>query len=346
MRRHNLVTGILALGVVAVAAQAQQPDRARVRSPERTFTFMIEGDSGLVRMVASRRGRIGITVALAPDRSRDTIGARVESVLEGGPAARAGIRAGDLIIRWNGTRLAEGQGDEDEWRSRPGQRLINLAQRTEPGDTVRLEVRRDRRTSQYSVVADSADIDRVVAARIPGIIREFGGPGHAPFNEQQMRIFAFNGAMLNDLELKKVTPQLAEGLRLNTTEGLLVLDIDSASTLGLRSGDVIQTIGGRRASTPAQAMRILSTYEPDETVQFEIVRQGQRQTVSGRMPERRATRWRVTPNNFHFEHFRELERELTPLRRELHERLPRMRHDLEEMMNDLHRRVPRSVATE
>jgi hypothetical protein len=45
-------------------------------------------------------------------------------------------------------------------------------------------------------------------------------------------------------------------------------------------------------------MRILSTYEPGETVQFEVMRARRRATVTGRMPQAREGEWRVRPNSF------------------------------------------------
>lgn len=326
MRRHVLsaITAVAALGAVAVAAPAQQAGRVRAsRTPG--FTYIIRGDSGTVTYTDARRGRIGITVSLAPDRGRDSIGAYVQEVADNGPADRAGMRAGDLIVRWNDIRLAEGASrDHDgEFRSRPGQRLINLAQRLEPGDTVRLEVRRESRSMQFSVVADSADLDRIITRLPPGIIRE-----RMPFLEGEMlpsagprlRVMAFDG--FGDLELVRVSPPMAENLGLGVSEGLLVVDIDSASTLGLRAGDVVLTIGGRRATSPEHAMRILSTYERDEQIQFEVQRQRRRQTVTGRLPEARRG-FRAIPNSFmpslEMEPLHRFELELEPMLRQFRE---------------------------
>lgn len=333
MRRLFLVAAIG--GSVAVAAQAQEREgRVMIRNPEgRTFTYFLDGDNH--RMTDARRGRIGITVGLAPNRGTDSIGARIDAVTDGGPAQRAGVRAGDVIVRWNDTRLAEGSGEADEFRSRPGQRLINLAQRLEPGDTVRLDVRRENRAQQFTVIADSADMDRIVERmRVP-----FMGGERMPLMERlpgEMMMTMMRGHGLGDLELVKVTPALAEGLGISVNDGLLVINIDSGSTLGLRAGDVITTIGGRRATTPEQAMRILSTYEANEAVQFDVMRQRRRQTVSGRVPEARPMRWRVSPGSWEMP-LRHLEHDLEPLMDHLKGELPRLRHNLEGLRHSLPR---------
>lgn len=308
MRRYlNTAAITLTLvSAVAVAAGAQDSARVRMRSPERTFTFNMGPEAMRFDM---RRGRLGITVDLRPDAARDTVGARVSGVTPGGPADRAGVQTGDIITRLNGSRLAvaDRSGDDDMDQSRPGMRLINLASRLEAGDTARLDVRRGSQSLTLSFVADRTDMDQIVERlRIPGNGRAFGmmmEPTmrdsfmmHEPRGGMRMMI---NAGGMGDLEMVKVTPQLAEGLAIS--EGVLVVSIDSGSTLGLRAGDVITSIAGRRPTDPVHAMRILSSYDPGETVSFDVMRQRRRATVSGRIPEApRRREWRVQPNNFEY----------------------------------------------
>jgi membrane-associated protease RseP (regulator of RpoE activity) len=312
MRRYSriVVLTLALLPAAAVAASAQQDTarvRVRVRTPEsgegRTFTYMMGPENFQLDM---RRGRLGITVDLRAD-ARDSIGARVAGVTPGGPAERAGVQTGDIITRFNGTRLAVAEGGNEEAdQSRPGMRLINLASRLEQGDTVRLDLRREARTLTVTFQAAETDMDVLVERmRIPGngqmMLREFGGAA-SPFGGETpggspMRML-MSGRSLSDLELVKVSPQLAEGLGIS--EGLLVVDVGSDTSIGVRAGDVIVSIGGRRPSSPPHAMRILSTYDAGEAVQFEVMRQRRRITVNGRMPAAGHSEWRIRPNNFEF----------------------------------------------
>jgi hypothetical protein len=109
------------------------------------------------------------------------------------------------------------------------------------------------------------------------------------------RVAVHIGGPLADLELVKVNPGLAEYF--GTSEGLLVVDAPSDSSLNLRAGDVILGIGGRRPTSPAQALRILGTYEPGENVVFEVMRQKRRATVNGKMPAAERG-WRIQRNSF------------------------------------------------
>lgn len=362
MRR--LFTPVLTLTLVsAVAVAAPAQDSLRVRSgfrlPERSFTYSFGPDDFRIDM---RRGRLGITVDLRPDVSRDTVGARVSGVTPGGPADRAGVQTGDVITRFNGTRLAvAGAADDaDDDRSRPGMRLINLASRIEKDDTVRLDLRRENRNVTVSFPAGESDMDQIVERmRMPGngsmsFFREFGGPeaqggprtGGMPGG--QMRVVVGSN-MLHDMELIRVTPQLAQALGIS--EGVLVADAGRDTTLGLRTGDVITTIGGRQPTSPAHAMRILSSYDTGEAVQFDVMRQRRRISVTGRIPQRAVGEWRVRPNNFQYSLPRGFAQpEMEPLRemQEMHEmmEMPRLHlRDLPRMESfprgELRRSLPR-----
>jgi hypothetical protein len=330
--------GMIVVGLLATAAGsalAQETPQPRERERARAFVFDMTSPS--------QRGRLGISVDLRPNAATDSIGARVAGVTPGGAADRAGVHAGDIVVRLNGTRIVTGEttpeGEERD-ASRPGLRLVRLASRLDPGDTVRLEVRRDARPQTFTFAAEASDMDRELG-RVMTVTRSPmpGEPGI------MLRSFAF-GAPLSDVELVKINPGLGEYF--GTSEGLLVVSVGADSSLGLRAGDVILTIGGRRPTSPPHAMRILGTYDGDEQVQFDVMRQKHRITVSGRIPQRRPGEWRVEPNSFEFtmprinvEPFMRLyERELPRvLDRELP---PRMRMEMR-MPNQMRIMQPKSL---
>ena len=289
------------LSAVAVVAAAQEPAvRIRERALERArdaFSLTVGPEGSFV--FQGRRGRLGVLVDLTPEAARDSVGARVAGVTPGGPAERAGVRTDDIIVRLNGTRLASGgavRGDDEEGQSGPGTRLIEIASRLDEGDTVRLDVRREGRAMTFTFPAGESDTDILirrfgdgVAGAMPRLREMF-----TPDAESRVRIHVTDS--FADLELVKVNPGLAEYF--GTSEGLLVVDAPSDSSLGLRAGDVILAIGGRRPTSPAHALRILSTYDAGENVSFEIFRSKRRTTVNGRLPARNPATWRVFRNSF------------------------------------------------
>ncbi len=307
MRMTTLTFPLLAVMALAPSIAAQDTSarsRIRILGRDGQPRIWIDGKevTGRVQDVLLRRARLGVTVELAPSAETDTIGARISAVTPGGPAAKAGIRSGDIITRLNGERLVgPGTSNPRDGESAPGARLIELAAKLEPGDSVTVEYSRDGRRTTTSLVTASepaafaftmrdyarandslrGSIERVLTmpelrmdrlfpnddirvrmleTRPNAVFREFGGP-------------------LADLELTSLNPDL--GAYFGTAEGILVIRVPEKSRLGLKAGDVILNLDGRKPSTPGGLLRILRTYEPDEQITFEVLRLKKRERVTG-----------------------------------------------------------------
>jgi S1-C subfamily serine protease len=81
------------------------------------------------------------------------------------------------------------------------------------------------------------------------------------------------------LELTELNPGLGEYF--STETGLLVLDVDEDSTLGVNPGDVILAIDGREVEDQGDFRRILRSYDEDETVTITVMRKGREIQVEG-----------------------------------------------------------------
>ncbi|MEW6753460.1 MAG: PDZ domain-containing protein [Candidatus Latescibacterota bacterium] len=294
LTRYAAAAGLL--GALAGGAGAQEEGAVGIGWPvERGGPFGFGGPEEF--RFDLRRGRMGITVDLRADAGRDSVGARVAGVTPGGPADRAGVQTGDLITAINGTPLARRQDAEDGGGggdpSRPAVRLLHLAWRLEPGDTVRVDLRRGTADLTYTFVTEESDMDLLVKRGGGPMVFRFHGPGGP--TEGRMGVLAWGGAPPGDLELVKVNPGLGEYF--GTSQGLLVVDAGSDTSLGLRAGDVILAIGGRRPTSPSHALRILSTYEGDEKVEMHVMRQRRRLDITGRMPAA-VQRWHMDPEPF------------------------------------------------
>jgi len=103
-------------------------------------------------MLSDHRGRIGVVVKTDASPETDKIGAKLEGVTPGGPADKAGLKVGDIITKFNGTSLAAVKAEDDD-QSGPGRRLVELARKLEPDDTVPVEYRRGSDTKQATLVA-------------------------------------------------------------------------------------------------------------------------------------------------------------------------------------------------
>ena len=62
-----------------------------------------------------------------------------------------------------------------------------------------------------------------------------------------------------------------------------MIDVPKESTLGLKGGDVVLSIDGRKATGPGSLMRILGSYDAGDSFKLEIMRNKSRMTVTGRL---------------------------------------------------------------
>ncbi len=290
------------LGALIVPpAGAQQRDRTpqRLSDPDRTFRMFINGQEVTDHFgdLMQRRARLGINVNLLA-KETDSLGALVTAVTPGGPASKAGLRSGDIITRLDGTSvLTEGSRTVDRDESAPGVRLIELAAKLEPNDTITVDfLRGDARRTVTLVTGD----ERIVTVDGRGLlVGPRGEPGERiripdlrvePIEPGRIFEFtpraggfgmAFGSGALRDLELAPMNADL--GSYFGTSEGVLVIRAPSGGSLGLKSGDVILAVDGRQASSPAALLRILRSYGDDESFKLEIQRQRQRQTLTAKL---------------------------------------------------------------
>jgi S1-C subfamily serine protease len=256
-----LIAAALAMGS-AGAAVGQKP-----LSPPRPHTLVPS---------AGPHGRIGVLVKTGAAPSTDSIGAWVEAVTPGGPAAKAGLKAGDIITRFNGTGLA-GVPTAEENASGPGRKLVTLARALAPGDTAAIEYRRGNDAKKGKLITEDLSAWMAVdptdvpeAGALP--VQRGGEPGFS---------FCFGDAWC-DMELVSLTADLGEYF--GSKEGILVVKAPGDSSLPLKSGDVLLLIGGRRPTSPSHAMRILRSYEAGETVAIAILRKQKRMNVAWQVP--------------------------------------------------------------
>jgi S1-C subfamily serine protease len=255
-----LVLAVLAAGA-AGSAVGQKP------GPPRPHILVPSGGP---------HGRIGILVKTGAAPSTDSIGAWVEAVTPGGPAAKVGLKAGDIITRFNGTSLA-GVPAPEETASGPGRKLVALARALSPGDTAPIEYRRGNDAKRVKLVTEDLNawmaVDRADIPDAAAFPAQRGGePGFS---------FCFGDAWC-DMELVSLTADLGEYF--GTKEGLLVVKAPGDSSLPLKSGDVLLSIGGRRPTSPSHAMRILRSYEAGETVAIDILRKQKRVSLAWQVP--------------------------------------------------------------
>lgn len=301
IRISRVIAGVVAVGGVTGPLLAQPPvERIEVRrstgdNKPRIWVNDVEVDP--IDFLANRRARLGITIQVEAS-ANDSIGATIVLVTPSGPAAKAGVRSGDIVTRFNGQRLigSERERSEAGHESYPGLRLVELAAKLEPGDTVALEYRRGSETRTANVVASHEQVltfrgmedGRFNLFRIPGPparITEPPVPGQrrvmSALPDPDDLVFRRMGGPFAELELAPLNPDL--GAYFGTSEGVLVIDTPRDNALGLKGGDVVLSVDGRPARGPSSLLRILRSYERGDVVKLEILRNKSRQTLSTKM---------------------------------------------------------------
>jgi hypothetical protein len=322
MSVRNALTAV-ALLVTATPLAAQGTDRVYVTRPD----VPARGFSVMTGRMASRRGVIGVGVDLRPS-ANDSVGATLTTVTPGGAAAGAGIVGGDIITKFNGTALVDrgrrstdDSGDDDQ--SQPGLRLLELASRMSPGDTVTVEWKheRSRKTARlvtqpaatmvYSTNDDGPDV-RVFGDEGPGRFKFNFQDGAGPAVELENRLRTLNGELaltmpgrdgarmfmrmdgpLGGVQFAPLNADL--GRYFGATDGILVLETpDSSAHVDLKGGDVILAVGDRKPANVEHLLRILGSYQDSEVVHFDVMRDHRRITIDAKaedlQPEQR---WKV-----------------------------------------------------
>jgi serine protease Do len=205
------------------------------------------------------RGRLGVQVQTIPITEDDARGlglpkpegAIVSTVEPGSPAARAGIRAGDVIVEFGGKAVADGE------------QLTAMVVGTQAGSRVPVAFYRDGRRQTTTVTVEELTLDEEER-------RRQGDASQPGFG----------------LSLRDLTPDVAQQLRLAPgTSGALVEGVETsapAANAGIRRGDVILEINRDPVRSAADAVRILRQLRSGQTAFVLLSRQGNQVFVTMR----------------------------------------------------------------
>jgi serine protease Do len=172
-----------------------------------------------------RRGMLGVEAqTVTPDLAKsldmpDVTGALIATVDDGSPAAKAGLKPGDVIVSVNGQDVANSND------------LRNTISAMAPGTTVSLGIRRNGRGETVSATLAEMPANGSPSGNAPAATGDLG------------------------LTVESLTPSTARQVGVpRTTKGVVVTNVDpesAAARAGIQSGDVIRQVNGRTVETPS-----------------------------------------------------------------------------------------------
>ncbi|MBI4464531.1 MAG: Do family serine endopeptidase [Acidobacteria bacterium] len=215
----------------------------------------------IVKTGKMTRGSIGVT--FQPEQSPvllRTFGADQGVVITGvqpdGPAQKAGLKQGDVILSVDGEPIHDGDD------------LVSKVASTPVGKSVTIRYLRDRKEQEAKVVIEDRS---QVFADILGT-PEGGREGESEGTEAKFGI-----------TIQNMTPEMANRLGLNEAKGVVVTSVDPdsfAEEIGMERGDVLLELNHQPVTKVEDVLRIQRSLQPNSDVVFLVQRTQQGQTVS------------------------------------------------------------------
>ena len=212
------------------------------------FAIPIDIAKGILKDLRERgtvtRGWLGVMIQkITPDLAKSfglsqSEGALVGDVIPDGPAAKGGVKRGDVIVMFDGQQVKD---MED---------LPKIVAATRPNSVVDVEVIRDgsRMTLSVSIELLEDSQETVVAKADP-----------------------------LGLQVQDITEELAQSLKLQSVEGVLVSDVtagNAAAEAGIRRGDVISEMNRSIVKDMRDYQNLMASVQKGSSVLFLVKRGG------------------------------------------------------------------------
>ncbi|HEX5476129.1 MAG TPA: trypsin-like peptidase domain-containing protein [Vicinamibacterales bacterium] len=211
------------------------------------------------------RGVIGVQVQSRPIAANEAKafglpnnnGAVISTVNPNGPADKAGLEPGDVVVEYNGQPVKDSNA------------LVSMVVGTKPGTTVPVTVYRDGQRKALNVTIDELDLEAEQNQTARG--------GGAP-NQNEPTTTGFG------MTLDPITPDVSRRLDLpRDTGGAVVSDVDrdgAAVAAGVVPGDVILEVNRVKVNSVSQVTRELDKVQTGQPAFLLIWRDGQQVFVT------------------------------------------------------------------
>jgi len=198
------------------------------------------------------RGYLGATIQnVTPDLAesmglgKEAKGALVADLVPGGPAQKAGLLPGDVVLDLNGHSV----GSSTE--------LTRLVAQSQDGQIMHLSVLRDGKTHVFDVKSGTRPSEAQLAQQQNGSDDQ-SGPTDGPQGKHSSTLGMMLGALDNDTRGRLGVPE--------TVHGAVVLGVKGSSDAGekgLKAGDIIVMAGDKNIGGPADVSEAVTAAKKD-----------------------------------------------------------------------------------
>lgn len=230
-------------------------------------------------------GRIGVTVReIDSDDKELRDGVMVTDVEKDGPADKAGIKAGDRLMEFDGERV------------RGARQFTRLVQETPLGRTVQATLSRDGKKQTVNVTPEQSAFDgdfsmrlldgpmaRILPPPPPAAPPAPRAPSLIPYDFPMARL---SGRRLG-ITVESLDSQLAQYF--GVKDGLLVKSVAEGSTAqkaGVKAGDVITSFNGAHLYDVSDLNRAIERMNNDAEFTLDVVRERKTQSLKGKLDAR------------------------------------------------------------
>jgi serine protease Do len=230
-----------------------------------------------------------------PGKTASPPGVLIQDVSAGGPAEKAGIKKGDVVVEFDGERV------------RSVRQFTRLVQETPPGRQVPAAVMRNGQRVNITVEPRAASPIRLLGEVDGRVLRDFGGAPPAPplppapprppappappaapaFPDFENFIWRSDGAL--GITVTSLSSQLADYF--GAKGGVLVTSVrdnSAAQAAGFKAGDVVTALNGQQVSDPSDLRQRTERLRDGDEFTADVMRDKKAMTLKGKM-ERRTT---------------------------------------------------------
>lgn len=273
----KLVSAFIISAATAGIAAAQTPQSAPKSEPK-VFAWTMESSGGYLGVQTEEISKENFSKF----GLRDVRGVAIGKVVDGSPAAAAGLQNGDVIVKVNGDEITSGR------------KLTRLISEISPDHTAKVTVLRNGSEKDVTVTLGKRPTPKFAdgnfAFSFPGENFDFkdlpelknlprmpAAPGEP--NAPEPFVFAFGNRRQIGVGLTPLTKQLGD--HFGVESGALVNNVreDSpAAKAGLKAGDIIVEADGKAVKNEADVIRAIAEKKEGD-ITLTIIRDKNRQTI-------------------------------------------------------------------